>query len=48
VKLNFQVVHSLPLVDVEALFILLEGNSVPYSFTEHHLCAFHVVIHNVL
>jgi hypothetical protein len=45
---DLKVMHRVPLVDVEAPFVLLICNTIPDSATEHHLSALHVVEHDIL
>ena len=48
VDLDFEVVHVLSLIDIEASLVVLVGNTIPDSLSEHALGALHVVIHEVL
>jgi hypothetical protein len=40
--------HVLPLVNIEASFVVFVGDSVSDSSTEHALSALHVIVHYVL
>ena len=45
---DLKVMHRYPLIDVEAPFVLLVGDTVSDSTAKHHLGALHVVVHDVL